>query len=167
MASVLKVNEIQHTGGTSAMTIDSSGVMNLGQKVGWHIYGTTDNGSTVTHSPVRFHTVDFDYQNGWSSTNYEYTIGKAGLYLIGWTQSQDIENARWLLQADTGGGYQEIDRSHPRKPSGGNTNAPRFIIPYVASVGDKLRVVPHDSTEGYWSFGPTSRVMHFWGVMIG
>ena len=138
--SNLRVGAIDSVNGNNAITIDSSGVMNLGQKVGWHIYGTTDTGS-VTYSPVRFATVDFDYQNGWSSSNYEYTIAKAGLYLIGWTQSQDVENARWLLQADTGSGYSEIDRSHPRKPSGGNTNAPRFIIPYVASVGDKLRVV--------------------------
>ena len=165
--STLKVGTIQDpTNSNTAISIDSSGVMNLGQKVGWHIYGTTDNGGQVTHSPVRYHTVDFDYQNGWSSSNYEYTIAKAGLYLIGWTQSQDAENARWYLQADTGSGYSEIDRSHPRKPAGGNTNAPRFILPFVASVGDKLRVIPADSTS-YWSFGPTSRVMHFWGVMIG
>ena len=28
MASVLKVNELQHTGGTSALTVDSSGRIN-------------------------------------------------------------------------------------------------------------------------------------------
>ena len=28
MASVLKVNELQHTGGTSALTVDSSGRVN-------------------------------------------------------------------------------------------------------------------------------------------
>ena len=164
--SNLRVGAIDSPNGNNAINIDSSGVMNLGQKVGWHIYGHTDNGTSVSHSPIRWATVDFDYQNGWSSSNYEYTIAKAGLYLIGWTQSQDTDPVRWLLQADQGSGYFEIDRSHPRKPSGGNTNAPRFIVPYVASVGDKLRVVT-DQSQSYWAFGPNSRAQHFWGVMIG
>jgi len=42
MASILKVNEIQHTGCTSALTIDSSGVVSEVQKEYFQVDLTTD-----------------------------------------------------------------------------------------------------------------------------
>ena len=46
MASILKVNELQHTGGTSAMTLSSAGVVTEPAKPQWKINCTSQVIST-------------------------------------------------------------------------------------------------------------------------
>jgi len=43
MASILKVNELQHTGGTSAITVNSSGIVNMPNSVYISRFGLTSN----------------------------------------------------------------------------------------------------------------------------
>lgn len=84
MSSVLKVNEIQHTGGTTALTIDSSGVISQPAKPMFLATGA-DNVSLPndTWTRVQYNTEEFDvggyYDN---STNYRFTPLVAGKYMI-------------------------------------------------------------------------------------
>jgi hypothetical protein len=51
MASILKVNEIQHTGGTSALTMDSNGRLSTSKVVGFSV--TKDVSQTITTNSTK------------------------------------------------------------------------------------------------------------------
>ena len=89
MASTLKVNEIQHINGTSAMTIDTNGF--VAPKVpSFHVRLS----SSLTHTDVTWTRVNFDVENwdtaGWydNTTNYRFTPQVAGYYQFSLTLSQ-------------------------------------------------------------------------------
>ena len=81
MASELHVDAIKHSGGTSAMTIDSSGRVQLPQLV--HFHGnrvglnTEERNANINYNVVR------DNYNGWNSSNNQYTIPVTGVYHFG------------------------------------------------------------------------------------
>ena len=83
MASELHVDAIKHSGGTSALTIDSSGRMQLPQLV--HFHGNRSGlsvearGGNVNYNVVR------DNYSGWNSSNHQYTIPVTGVYHFGFT----------------------------------------------------------------------------------
>jgi len=87
MASILKVNEIQHTGGTSALTIDSSGAVSEVQKEYFQVDLTTDQSvGDNTLATVDFGgsgTVIYDTKSNFDSSNDAYLLGSsAGVYMI-------------------------------------------------------------------------------------
>ena len=90
MASTLKVNTIQHTGGTTGLTIDSGGRVLLPQRiafVGKKTDTTTYNGNASVN--VTFNTTDLAHAS-WDGTTF--TAPVAGLYRMffnGHRQSTD------------------------------------------------------------------------------
>ena len=88
MASVLKVNEIQHTGGTSVMTIDGFGVSSktspsfLLQQSGVTTYGTgTYNEMIKSGLFTTLHDTDSAID---SDGIFTVPSGKGGIYLFSW-----------------------------------------------------------------------------------
>jgi len=88
--SILKVQELQHTNGTNAMTIATSGATAFGGAVTnsnqpcWRLDGYS--GSTLipainNSTPHTFANVDFS--QGCSATTSRITISTAGKYLVG------------------------------------------------------------------------------------
>ena len=96
MASILKVNEIQHTGGTSAMTIDSNGRVSQPDavKILFNAYlsgdisaGVISNDSSAqdiftTSSPGSGLTVGIDTASAFTGSSGEYTIPITGHYRV-------------------------------------------------------------------------------------
>ena len=90
MASTLKVNTIAHSGGTNAMTIDSSGNVNFPQRVTIGVtpyafvgFPNTDSYVAKTANAV----VDFSHAfvndgNHYDTSTYKFTCPVAGLSLI-------------------------------------------------------------------------------------
>lgn len=89
MASIIGVQELQHTNGTSAATIASSGIVTNSTPVGFLVdlqanqTGLTDNAYTL----IQFQTggtFSFDTHSGWSNSNYYYTVptGCGGYWLL-------------------------------------------------------------------------------------
>jgi len=89
MASIIGVQELQHTNGTSAATIASSGIVTNSTPVGFAVdlqanqTGLTDNVYTL----IQFQTggtFSFDTHSGWSNSNYYYTVptGCGGYWLL-------------------------------------------------------------------------------------
>ena len=74
MASTLKVNEIQHTGGTSAMTIDSGGSLNFPNLPCFHVTKNTDQ--TLTDANTALVT----FESVTDGSNGGRTINKGGLF---------------------------------------------------------------------------------------
>ena len=88
-ADTVKVDTIQNTSGTGALTIDSGGTLFKTQKVGFYARGYAgyvNKSSTHTNLHVWYYTnVDFNNGNHFtnsSSTGAVFVAPKAGVYLI-------------------------------------------------------------------------------------
>ena len=84
MASIIGVNEIQHTNGTIAATINSDGVVTNPQKpyVSVEMGGT---GSYISHSAddaVKFSAVESGDSSLFNTTTYKFTCPVDGLYVV-------------------------------------------------------------------------------------
>ena len=78
MASTLKVNEIQHTGGTAAMTIDSSGRMTQPANPAFIVLATASSANWLTittgqNYDVTFNTERVDRGNNFDTSTYRWT----------------------------------------------------------------------------------------------
>ena len=85
MTSILKVDNIAHTGGTTAMTINSSGLI-LPRIPILQVAATDTDQSASTGSgdvKVEWETVELDTISGWSTSNNNYTPNVKGYYLVG------------------------------------------------------------------------------------
>ena len=92
MASTLKVNTIAHSGGTTAMTIDSGGRMvqsnrplffanahnTANYRAKWSTGGTSANNFT----PIPFDTEIIDRTNSFDPSTFKFTVPVAGDYLF-------------------------------------------------------------------------------------
>ena len=67
MASTLKVNTIQHTGGTTGLTVDSSGIVDLSVNNNITMFTKNGNQDTSSQSPVTI--------TGWAQMNSQSTFG--------------------------------------------------------------------------------------------
>ena len=78
MASVLKVNEIQHTGGTSALTIGSTGIISQPNLPVFNVSLSADQTlNDVTTTVLQFNNESnnsFDPEGIWDSSNYKITV---------------------------------------------------------------------------------------------
>jgi len=87
MASILKVNEIQHTGGTSAMTIASNGIVNP-KACAFQMYSSVaqsiSNGTETTYA---FNVTTFDTNSiiDLSNNRVVITSDTAGLWFLSFT----------------------------------------------------------------------------------
>ena len=102
MASILKVNEIQHTGGTSALTVDSSGRILTPARPAFSVKRngnqaiTNNNADNIQWNEERFDIGgNFDH-----TTNYYFTVPITGIYQLQY-------NLR-LENLDTAGSYVQI-----------------------------------------------------------
>ena len=122
MASTLKVNTIQHTGGTSAVSIDSAGQVSLPNTTmiqQWQL--TSDNGANdATLTPFALSTLSTQTNSmvGPSMTHSSgvFTFPKTGLYRVtmdmmglnGGGSQDNYINVRINLSTDSGGSYSII-----------------------------------------------------------
>jgi len=86
MASELGVQTIQHTNGTDAMTIDSSGRVLLPQVPCCHVKLTTSNSQdtstpyTTTGTAIKFDSIDLNQGSCYSASTGAFTCPVAGVY---------------------------------------------------------------------------------------
>ena len=82
MASTLKVNEIQHTNGTSALTIDNIGRILQPAKPAFNAYMTGDQSapSANTFTAIQFNAENYDIGGNFDTSNYTFTTPVAGVY---------------------------------------------------------------------------------------
>lgn len=84
MASIIGVETLQHTNGTTAATIDSSGFI-LPKTPALAVEATDVDQSVpaATSTKVDWETATLDTLNGWDATNNRYTPTVAGWYAYG------------------------------------------------------------------------------------
>jgi len=94
MSSVLKVDAIQNTAGTSALTIDSNGFV-LPKAVAFSArLSTTQSISASTWTKITFNTEDFDTASQYDHSNSKFQPTIAGYYQIN-------ASLAWLAGAST------------------------------------------------------------------
>ena len=79
MASELHVDAIKHSGGTSAMTIDSSGRVLTPARPAFSAKKVNSGGGASLNGHITFDTVTFNVGSGWDGTN-KFQAPIAGIY---------------------------------------------------------------------------------------
>ena len=80
MASELHVDAIKHSGGTSALTIDSSGRVQFPNKPAYHVYRKTGGGGTGVNGIVAWNTAKVNVGTMSNLSSGITTIPVSGLY---------------------------------------------------------------------------------------
>ena len=82
MTSVLKVDNIQNSSGTSAMTIDSSGVITDNQKPLFYAQDVTNFAGASGWKILNWANIEENHKIDWDATNYRIKPTVAGYYHI-------------------------------------------------------------------------------------
>lgn len=152
MASIIGVEQLQHTNGTTAATIASDGAITTTKTVtvtarpAFTVVGRADHASlTAAHA-------NFDYITDWNTTRLnqgsllnsggyaEIPTGQAGLYNISWfvhgINSSDYTSAILHLYDASASAYVTLLNAYAFNDYSNYTTGGNFI--YDLSVGDKL-----------------------------
>ncbi len=124
MASTLKVNTIQHTGGTTGMTIDSSGHVLTPAKPSFftHRRGQgNQNLSAQTFTLVQFNQVDHNIGNHFNTSTHKFTCPVSGVYLFStqlYIYSTDIAETRIYINDATRYRFVTVGAASNVNPNG-------------------------------------------------
>ena len=83
--STLKVQEIQHTGGTTGLTIDSSGRILQPTKPAFRAYRNATGWNDITHNTwtkLPLNATDFNIGSCYDTSNYKFTAPVSGVYVF-------------------------------------------------------------------------------------
>jgi hypothetical protein len=97
MSNIL-VQNIKHTNGNTAMTVNSSGLILPKIPILQVAATNTDQSvSASTDTKVEWETVELDTLSGWSTSNHRYTPTVAGYYLVGGTLRASLSNVHSFI----------------------------------------------------------------------
>ena len=82
VATNIQSDTIKHSGGTSAMTIDSSGRVSKSVVPAFFVYNSTNNwiSNVSVGTLIQFNTAKFNLGNHFNLSTYKFTAPIAGLY---------------------------------------------------------------------------------------
>ena len=142
----LKVDTIQNTSGTSALTINSSGLV-IPKSIIFHAYANDidQSISAATNTVIQFPTVIIDNGSGWDSTNHRYVPSVAGYYLCSATirSSQQVVSKKVITWRKNGSGDSGIEtrfQTNTDELTSSNLPAPTTLIQANGS-GDYIDLV--------------------------
>ena len=164
MASTLKVNTIQHTGGTTGLTIDSTGRLLTPARPAFRAH-KTDGNVSATNSYVP-NVASFNVGNHYSTSTGKFTCPINGVYvfyanILSGTNQASNDLSLYLNNTDTD---DRLVRS--RVDNGGNSNAYATAnIHFVGSFSANDEVfLQVDSGE---FFGTDRTWAQFGGYLLG
>jgi hypothetical protein len=86
--STIQVQNISHTNGTSAATIDSDGRILTPARPSFYAYRTYSDQSDINYSPtetqVQFDATQHNIGNCYDTSNYKFTCPVSGVYNFSW-----------------------------------------------------------------------------------
>ena len=140
MASILKVNEIQHTGGTSAMTIDSGGRILQPEKPHFHV--TKNDGHVGASTIIIWNNKTAggarDTESGYDTSTGIYTI-PVGLTGLWWFGVSALTNNTTYVEISLKVG--NVTRFNARNRGSANTsNCATINAAYYATAGDEISI---------------------------
>lgn len=82
MSSILKVNNIQNSGGTSAISIDTAGRVTEPAKPQWKINCTSQTLTTATWTLMDANSAVYNIGNHYNTTSKKFICPVAGIYYV-------------------------------------------------------------------------------------
>ena len=153
MTSILKVNTLQDSTGTTAMTIDSSGRVLQPAKPCFfaHFSSGTFEITSTNSTKTPLNATDVNIGNCWSTTNHEFTAPVAGVYQINWgfTVGIDADSASYFASRVYKGGslVANYHRNYNPPTQGGNQYGGHDCsIIQSFSANETFYVIPQPST---------------------
>jgi hypothetical protein len=146
MASIIGVQELQHTNGTSAATIASSGIVTNATPVGFVVDVQTDQSGFTdgAYTKVPFQlggTFTFDTHSGWSNANSYYTVptGCGGYWFLNVFIELDVTaqtGAAIITKTATAGSFNNAIARGYISEDANTANNPTIGIQTVANLND-------------------------------
>lgn len=153
MASEIGVQNIQHTNGTTAMTIDSSGRVSLPQQIGFLAEGSASYVAYSSLDTLAYNSVtnagQFNNGGHYDITTYKFTAPIAGMYFFhASAYANAVTSSGLRLQHDNSSGvgitsYRYYDT---------NTRGKQISAVVNMSVGDKIYVLTEDAASLYLGY---------------
>lgn len=166
MASIIGVETLQHTNGTTAATIDSSGRILKTQQIAFLAYKST-NGS-VTYSAddsvsADMNTTDFNYGNHYKTSGSnagKFVAPIAGLYFMGMNLWHNTTTAKRVALIRSGDGVAFAGQGG--SPEWGNDITNSSVVYLAANETVHIKAI-YDSTLIYQGDNHS----YFYGYFIG
>jgi len=99
MASELHVDAIKHSGGTSAMTIDSTGRILTPARPAFRARIAGSTGTTGTQGDLVFELEDFDIGGNYDTSNGRFTAPVSGVYWFAFSAMTATNSSGGVLQS--------------------------------------------------------------------
>ena len=138
MASIIGVETLQHTNGTTAATIDSSGNVEINGKLSHdYVYGQGSQGSTTSAGNSITLDTNRDSSGGvtFEDSNVSIKVPVAGLYLIGYHVLGDLGSGNLDMHINKNGTM--IAGSKLQDTNSTNDNASAQVLEVLAA-NDKI-----------------------------
>ena len=162
MASTLKVNTIQHTGGTTGMTIDSSGRVTTSTNRPAFVARRTSGSSTGI---ITFDTVLLNQGSHYDNSNGRFTAPIAGLYSFSFNVLSDHNGSNAYFSTSlliNGSDYAKVqNRTEDDNDFGGTMS----IIASL-SASDYVEV-SQNNVNAYGTSSSSENLTWFCGYLIG
>ena len=160
MASTLKVNTIQHTGGTTGMTIDSSGRLLTPARPAFMARRTSQNNAGI----VIFDTVMINQGSHYDNSNGRFTAPIAGLYVFSVALLSDHDGTDAYFGTElfiNGQSYAKVQN----RTELDNDFTGSFTTVASLSVADYVQV--NNQVPTYGTTSPQNNFSHFSGFLLG
>ena len=161
--SLLKVQALQHTNGTSAMTIDTAGRISRPNNCFFHVYidssgGNPGTGGTFDRVPftAAFHNVGSHFTL--DATNPSFTAPVTGVYQFNWLLNlYGIGGGNWVRQRvyiNGGGTNQDFIFTYLDSQSTGDQSF-QSSFAFKLNANDYVEFIANTQTTATYSAGPT------------
>ena len=173
MASTLKVNTIAHSGGTTAMTIDSTGRTLQPAKPAFYVHLSNATSITSSNNTIVFNSVVHNQGNHYNSSNGIFTAPVTGLYYlsasIGIFLNTGSDSRYLVVYLQTGNtNYQDIlltGRENAVNTSGSTYAGVSVSGVVPLNANDAVRV--KSEIQNASDATVTDKSCHFTGCLIG
>jgi len=158
--SNLLVQNIKHTNGTTAMTVDSSGRVLTPARPMFYAKGANTSGVSSTNNIILTAT-DFNVGNHYSTSTGIFTAPIAGFYMFHASIMGDSTDARLMLRLRVNGS----DKSQGSSSSNSNQyQDSKVSVLLQLSASDEINL--HNAgTKTTYTLAPMES--YFWGMLVG
>lgn len=161
MTSIIKVDNIHNSSGTSALSFDSSGYVTQSNPIIFEV--SKGNGNfTSADTPITFNVVDIDTVSAWNSSTYKYVIPVSGWYYIYCYGLSSGTNTQIRYSVDINDVPHKKTQSNYLNSQSGDYESAGLFFTYNFTVGDTVHV---ELEEGGW-YGGEDEFNTFGGYRI-
>ena len=173
MTSTLKVNTIQHTGGTTGLAINSAGVVTQPAKPMFRVKQSSDQAiPNATATTVQFNDKTssgaFDIGGYFNTSNYRYIPQVAGYYFVASTVTIKATSVDYVI-IYISKNNSSIYRNLGMESNAANAHVPAHVsgIIYMNGSSDYLDVQVQHNTGSTQDTNSTFSFSNFNGYLIG